>query len=97
MSDKEVEVKELKKEETAAVTPSVYDPSKQYTWDRNAKFVLTGEQFGLWLNSTRAKVTSKEAREFKMAFDANEVIESIMERSVREGLVVEISPATNEK
>ena len=68
----------------------VYDPSKKYSWDNNAKFELTGHQFGLWLNSVRAKVSSKEASEFHLAFESSAVIESIMEAGVKSGVIVEL-------
>jgi len=70
-------------------TKPVYDPTKQYTWDKDAKFELTGHQFGLWLNMTRAKITSKDAMEYKLAFESNEVIENMMISAVREGVVIE--------
>ena len=68
----------------------VYDPSKKYSWDNNAKFELTGHQFGLWLNSVRAKVSSPEAGEFHLAFESSAVIESIMAEGVKSGVIVEL-------
>jgi len=71
-------------------TKPVYDPSKKYTWPKDAKFELTGDQFGLWLNSVRGKVTSEDAMEFRLAFQANDVIENIMATGVGVGVIVEV-------
>ena len=67
-----------------------YDPSKQYTWDPNAKFEITGAQFGLWLNTVRGTLGSKEAVEIRMAMECNEAIEAIMVHSVSSGVVKEV-------
>jgi len=72
----------------------VYDPSKQYTWDGNVVFELSGKEFGLWLNSIRAKVSSKEAMEHRMNMECNNVIEAIMARGVASGIIVEVPIST---
>lgn len=92
MSDKKEAVKPaVKKEQQVVKAPviPVYDPSKRYVWDKDAKFELTGEQFGMWLNSVRSKVSSREAGEYQMAFKASEAIEGIMANGVRAGVIVE--------
>jgi len=68
----------------------VYDPAKKYTWPKDAIFELTGDQFGLWLNSVRNKVTSKEAMNYRIAFEANNVIEGIMAKGVEAGVITEM-------
>jgi len=85
-------IKMEKKEDTVVKTVAnpVYNPSLKYTWDKNAKFELTGEQFGLWLNSVRSKVSSNEAIEYQMAFRSSEVIEDIMAAGVAAGVIVEL-------
>ncbi len=70
-------------------TKPAYDPTKKYTWPNDAKFELTGDQFGLWLNSVRSKITSPQAMEFRLAFDANVVIEKMMVIGVEAGIIVE--------
>lgn len=81
------------KEPITMNTKPVYNPGNQYHWPNEAKFELTGEQFGLWLNSVRAKVMSKEASEFQQAFRANEEIEKIMAANVASGVIVELPKA----
>jgi len=71
-------------------TKPVYDPNKQYTWPSDSRFVLTGAQFGLWLNSVRAKISSKEGMEVRMALEANEIIEKIMISGVETGIITEL-------
>jgi hypothetical protein len=71
-------------------TKPVYDPAKKYTWPKDAKFELTGDQFGLWLNSVRGKVTSQKAMEYRFAFEANDVIEKIMAVGVQNGVITEL-------
>lgn len=74
-----------------------YDPKKRYTWTPDTVFTLTGKEFGLWINSTRAKLMSKSAIdfEFKITEECNNVIENIMARGVAEGIVIEV-PETPE-
>jgi len=71
-------------------TKPVYDPIKKYTWAKDAKFELTGDQFGLWLNSVRATITSPDAIKYRLALDSNEVIEGMMRSGVESGVVVEL-------
>jgi len=80
------------KEEKAPIqmnTVPEYDPSKQYTWEPDAKFELTGSEFGLWLNTVRGLVSSKESMQLRMAMEANNVIEKIMAHGVSKGVIVE--------
>jgi hypothetical protein len=71
---------------------NVYDPSKQYVWDPAAIFTLTGKEFGLWLNTVRTKVSSKEAIELRMLLECNNIIEEIMARGVASGVIKETEP-----
>ena len=52
-----------------------YDPSKRYTWTPEDTFTLTGAEFGLFLNTVRAYLSSEEAGRFQLMMQANEVIE----------------------
>jgi len=67
-----------------------YNPANQYTWDPEATFTLTGKQFGLWLNTLRGIVSSKEAMELRMAMECNDVIEGLMVDGVASGVIKEI-------
>lgn len=69
----------------------VYNPALKYSWPKDAKFELTGDQFGLWLNSVRGKVTSQEAMEYRLAFESSDVIEGIMKAGVEAGVIKEIA------
>jgi hypothetical protein len=69
----------------------VYNPALKYSWPKDAKFELTGDQFGLWLNSVRGKVTSTEAMEYRLAFESSDVIEGIMKAGVEAGIIVELA------
>jgi hypothetical protein len=66
-----------------------YDPSKKYTWSNEDKFVLSGGEFGLILNTLRSILSTEEAARVLMANRANEVIESLFQKSVEEGVIKE--------
>jgi hypothetical protein len=92
MSD-EVKTKGVKKEvEPIKMAPPkpIYNPALKYSWPKDAKFELTGDQFGLWLNSVRGKVTSAEAMEYRLAFESSDVIEGIMKAGVEAGVIKEL-------
>ena len=66
-----------------------YDPSKTYSWQPTDKFELTGEQFGLILNTLRGIINTPEAQNILMANRANEEIEKIVATAVEDGKMVE--------
>lgn len=72
-----------------------YDPSKKYTWTPNDAFVLSGEEFGVILNSLRAILGTAEAQRILLADRANDVIESVFARSVELGVAKEIVEQPN--
>jgi hypothetical protein len=69
---------------------STYDPSKNYTWSPETKFVLEGRDFGLVLNVLRGILSTQEATNTILAYEANKVIENIIAASVAEGKIVEV-------
>ena len=69
---------------------NVYDPSKKYTWDPADKFELSGEEFGLYLNTLRLLLNTEAARTIILASKASESVEAIMAKSVEAGIVKEI-------
>ena len=79
----------VKDDETGATVVPAYDPSKKYTWHQDAQFILSGNEFGMLLNSLRGIVSTPEARVILRAADAADAIESIMAKAVESGLVVE--------
>ena len=66
-----------------------YDPSKRYTWTPATEFTLTGEQFGLILNSLRGVISTPEAARILLAAQANDSLESVLAKAVESGVVVE--------
>ena len=66
-----------------------YDPNKRWTWKPTDKFEMTGEQFGLILNSFRAVLSTPEAQRILYIQHANDAVEDIMAKAVEDGVVVE--------
>jgi hypothetical protein len=75
----------------SANVPSSYDPEKMYTWAMDQTFSLNGQEFGVLLNTIRAKVSTPEAVEYRRLFACNDIIEQMMERGVAQGTIVERS------
>ena len=84
--DHEVEVKETPPVEQKAPE---YDPNKKYTWKPTDVFYLSGNEFGILLNSFRAILSTPEARTILLTERANDVIEETLSRAVTAGIVVE--------
>lgn len=66
-----------------------YDPSKKYRWEPSTVFPLSGEEFGVILNSLRAILNSPEAQRILLANKANEAIENALAKAVQVGFVKE--------
>lgn len=73
-----------------------YDPTKRYTWTPTTEFTLTGEQFGLILNSLRGVISTQEAARILLAAQANDSLESVLANAVESGAVVE-APAEEQQ
>ena len=71
-----------------------YDPSKRYTWTPEDTFMLTGAEFGLFLNTVRAYLSSEEAARFQLMMQANEVIEKLMIAGVESDMIKEVEQPT---
>ena len=67
-----------------------YDPAKKYTWTPEDTFTLTGAEFGLFLNTVRAYLSSEEAARFQLMMQANQVIERIMVSGVEADIIKEV-------
>ena len=67
-----------------------YDPAKRYTWTPEDTFTLTGQQFGLFLNTVRAYLSSEEAARFQLMVQANEVVEKLMIDGVEADIIKEV-------
>jgi hypothetical protein len=73
-----------------------YDPAKRYTWTPEDSFTLTGQQFGLILNTVRAYLSSEEAARFQLMMQANEVIEKLMIQGVENDTIKEVEAPIEE-
>jgi len=73
-----------------------YDPAKRYTWTPEDSFTLTGQQFGLFLNTVRAYLSSEEAARFQLMMQANEVIEKLMIDGVEADIIKEAEAPVEE-
>lgn len=95
-TDEQTEKKEEGVKQMVA-TPPQYNPLKQYTWDPEAKFELTGAQFGLWLNTIRGILSTQESMQVQQAMQCNETIESLMVVGVANGMIKEVLPSSPKK
>lgn len=66
-----------------------YDPNKRYTWGPDSKFELSGQDFGLILNTVRTFLASEEAGKYQLMMRANEIIEKLMKEGVTNEVIVE--------
>jgi hypothetical protein len=72
------------------MSKNVYSPEKKYTWGPEDQFTLTGNEFGLILNSLRAVLGTPEASRIMLAHQANSIIENMVQRAVETGIAVEV-------
>lgn len=61
-----------------------YDPEKQYTWSKDERFIVSGNDFGHLLHSVRTMVAASE--------HASEIIEKLMTEGVANGQIIEMEP-----
>lgn len=64
-----------------------YDPNIKYGWEKDTKFELTGNEFGLLLNTLRTILKSPEAQKILILNEANKTIETVLSRNVESGVV----------
>jgi len=67
-----------------------YDPAKRYTWTPEDVFEISGQDFGLILNTVRSYLSSEEAARFQLMMKANEVIEKLMIAGVEADIIKEV-------
>lgn len=75
---------------------ATYDPAKKYTWTPEDTFELSGAEFGLFLNTVRAYLSSEEAARFQLMIQANEVVEKLMIRGVEADIIKEVEAPVQE-
>jgi hypothetical protein len=73
-----------------------YDRSKRYTWTPEDTFTLTGQQFGLILNTVRSYLSSEEAARFQLMVQTNQVIEELMIQGVEADIIKEVEAPAEE-
>ncbi len=66
-----------------------YDPNKRYTWGPDSKFELSGQDFGLILNTVRTFLATEEAGKYQLMMRTNEIIEKLMKEGVTNEVIVE--------
>lgn len=71
-----------------------YDPAKKYTWTPEDTFQISGQDFGLFLNTVRSYLSSEEAARFQLMIKTNEVIEKIMIQGVEADIIKEVKEET---
>jgi hypothetical protein len=71
-----------------------YDANKKYTWTPEDTFTLTGQEFGLILNTVRAYLSSEEAARFQLMLQTNQVIEKLMIENVEADVIKEVTEET---
>jgi hypothetical protein len=67
-----------------------YNPNAKYTWTPEDTFTLSGQEFGLILNTVRAYLSSEEAARFQLMIQTNQVIEKIMREGVEADVIKEV-------
>ena len=67
-----------------------YNPNAKYTWTPEDTFTISGQEFGLILNTVRAYLSSEEAARFQLMIQTNQVIEKIMREGVEADVIKEV-------
>ena len=67
-----------------------YDPSKEYQWPNDDQIIISGRDFGLFLNTFRAILESDLAVPILMANRANIAIEAVMSKYIENGTIKEV-------
>jgi hypothetical protein len=81
---------EIVKDEPEVQETPTFDPSKKYTWAIDSEFTLSGNDFGILLNSLRAILSTEEAQRILLAEKASQIMEATLAEAVENGSVVEV-------
>ena len=73
-----------------------YDPKVKYGWEKETKFELSGNEFGLLLNTLRTVLQTPEAQKILILNEANKTIEEVLSRNVESGVVTPADPTKPE-
>jgi hypothetical protein len=82
-------MKVVQDEPTVQEVPT-FDPNKKYTWAIDSEFTLSGNDFGILLNSLRAILSTEEAQRVLLADKASQIMEATLAQAVQNGSVVEV-------
>ena len=69
---------------------AIYDSAKKYTWTPEDTFTISGQDFGLILNTVRSYLSSEEAARFQLMIKTNDVIEKLMIAGVEADVIKEV-------
>ena len=69
-----------------------YESNKMYEWNPDEEFTISGREFGIILNTTRAILNSEIAQLILLAGKSNEILEKIMKENVEKGKIIEKEP-----
>jgi hypothetical protein len=83
-------MKKVEKDEPIAQEVPTFDPNKKYTWAIDSEFTLSGNDFGILLNSLRAILSTEEAQRVLLAEKASQIMEATLAQAVENGSVVEV-------
>lgn len=70
-----------------------YDPNVKYGWTSETKFEISGNEFGLILNTVRATLSTEEAQKILLLSKANDALEDVLRKNVENG---NVKPAPTE-
>ena len=73
-----------------------YEPSKNYSWKPEDTFILTGQDFGLILNTFRAVLSKPEAQLILASQQAANILEGVLAKAVEDGVAIETVQTTEE-
>ena len=83
-------MKIVKGEQPEVQEVPTFDPNKKYTWAIDSEFTLSGNDFGILLNSLRAILSTEEAQRILLAEKASQIMEATLAEAVENGSVVEV-------
>lgn len=81
---------EIVQDEQKVQEVPTFDPNKKYTWAIDSEFTLSGNDFGILLNSLRAILSTEEAQRVLLADKASQILEATLAKAVQNGAVVEV-------
>jgi hypothetical protein len=72
-----------------------YESNKKYQWNNEDQIVISGRDFGLFLNTFRAILSTDLAASVFMAAKANDAVEHILEEYVEKDVIKEVTETQN--